>query len=72
MKVNINNVETIEVADRDEAVLIIKNKMKAYMQKGDYLGWYNYMTREGEKPDVAHVYNEVGEETDDFAAIIFE
>lgn len=35
MRVNINNVETIKVKDREEAIEIIKEKMEAWMQEGD-------------------------------------
>lgn len=69
MKVNINNVEKIEVKDRDDAIKVIREKMKAWIQEGDYLGWYKSESNL-DKPNIAAVYNRFHEETDSFARII--
>lgn len=69
MRVNINNAESIKVNNREEAIGIIKEKMKVWMQEGDYLGWYKSESNL-EKPDIAAVYNKFHEETDPFARII--
>jgi hypothetical protein len=69
MRVNINNVESIKVNNREEAIDIIKEKMKAWMQEGDYLGWYKSESNFNE-PDIAAVYNKFHEETNSFARII--
>ena len=69
MRVNINNVESIKVNDREEAVNIIKEKMKAWMQEGDYLGWYKSESNL-DMPNIAAVYNKYHEETDNFARVI--
>lgn len=34
MRVNINNIESIKVNNREEAIDIIKDKMKAWMHEG--------------------------------------
>lgn len=69
MRVNINNTESIKVKDRDDAVMVIKEKMKPWMQEGDYLGWYKSEPNL-DKPNIAAVYNRFHEETDSFARII--
>lgn len=69
MRVNINNTESIKVNNREEAMDIIKEKMKTWMKEGDYLGWYKSESKL-EKPDIAAVYNKHHEETNSFARII--
>ena len=77
MRVNINNAESIKVKNskkeqlklREEAIDIIKEKMKAWMQEGDYLGWYKSESNLYE-PNIAAVYNKFHEETRYFARII--
>lgn len=69
MRVNINNTESIKVNDREEAVAVIREKMKVWMQEGDYLGWYSSESNLS-KPNIAAVYNKFHEETDSFARII--
>lgn len=69
MRVNINNIESIRVKNREEAISIIKEKMKSWMQEGDYLGWYKSESSLDE-PDIAAVYTKFHEETDSFARII--
>lgn len=48
---------------------IIKEKMKVWMQEGDYLWWYKSESNI-EKPNIVVVYNKLHEETDSFARII--
>jgi len=77
MRVNINNTESIKVNNSkkeqlkllEEAVDIIKEKMKEWMQEGYYLGWYKSESNL-EKPNIAAVYNKSHEETRYFARII--
>lgn len=69
MRVNINNTESIKVNNREDAVSVIKEKMKEWMQEGDYIGWYKSDSNL-EKPNIAAVYNKFHEETDSFARII--
>lgn len=69
MRVNINNIESIKVKDSDDAIEIIKEKMKSWMQEGDYLGWYKSESNI-DKPNIVAVYNKFHEETDSFARII--
>lgn len=69
MRVNINNTESIKVNNREEAVDVIKEKMKAWMQERDYLGWYKSESKL-DQPNIAAVYNKHHEETRYFARII--
>lgn len=69
MRVNINNTESIKVENREEAIDIIKEKMKVWMQEGDYLGWYKSDSNL-DKPNIAAVYNNFHEETRYFARIV--
>lgn len=69
MRININNTEGIKVENREEAIDIIKEKMKKFMREGDYLGWYKSESKLNE-PDIAAVYNKFHEETRYFARII--
>jgi hypothetical protein len=77
MRVNINNTENIKVNNSkkeqlkllEEAVDIIEEKMKAYMQKGDYLRWYK-SDPNLERSNIAAVYNRLHEETKFFARIV--
>lgn len=69
MIVNINNVESIKVENREDAVKIIRRKLKNWMQEGDYIGWYKSESR-FILPDIAAIYNDIHEETDNFARII--
>lgn len=69
MRVNINNVESIKVNNREDAINIIKEKMIVWMQEGDYLGWYKSESNL-DKPNIAAIYNKYHEETDNFARII--
>lgn len=69
MRVNINNTEGIKVNNREDAISVIKEKMKAWMQEGDYIGWYKSQSNL-EQPDIAAVYNKRHEETNYFARII--
>lgn len=68
MRVNINNAESVKVNNREEAIGVIKEKMKAFMKEGDYLGWYKSDQRLDE-PDIATIYNKRHEETNLFARI---
>jgi len=63
----------IPVKNRDEAVGVVKDELKAWMQKGDRLIWYNTDKddRLGRKPSFAVVVNEVGEQTDAAAMIVY-
>ncbi len=69
MRVNINNVESIKVKNREEAMAIIKEKMQSWMKDGDYLGWYKSESN-FDDADIAAVYNRYHEETNLFARII--
>lgn len=69
MRVNINNTESIRIDNMEEAVDIIKEKMKVWMQEGYYLGWYKSESNL-EKPNIAAVYDKHHEETRYFARII--
>lgn len=73
MYVNLNNCEQVEVADRDEAVEVIKREMKAWMNDDDRLVWEftpDAKNRGDAKPDLARVTNEsYAEPADDFAMI---
>ncbi len=70
MIININDVEKIKAKTREEAVTIIKEKMKQWMQMCDQLIW---TVREGKdkdtEPGFAQVYNALSEPTDAFAEI---
>jgi len=62
-----------EAENRDEAVRIIKEGLKDWMQEGDRIVWYNTSRDDalGRKPSYAVVVIEVGEETDASAMIIY-
>lgn len=74
---SLNNTESIKVNNSkkeqpkllEKTMDIIKEKMKALMKEGDYLGWYRSESKL-EKPDIAAVYNKHHEETNSFARII--
>lgn len=55
------------VANREEALQIIKTGLQAWMQKGDKILWFQLP--EVKLPTYAFVFNELGEETDAWAAV---
>lgn len=59
--------------DRDEAVRLVKEGLDGWMQKGDRIVWVNTDEddRLGRKPSFAIVANELGEETDASAKILY-
>jgi len=61
------------VKNRDEAVRVIKEELRGWIQEGDRLIWSNTDedNRLGRKPSFAFVANEVGEETDASAMILY-
>lgn len=63
-----------KVKDREEAVEVIKKGLDGWMQKGDRIIWYNTPKDDelGRKPSYAVVVNEVGEETDASAMILYK
>ena len=59
--------------DGNEAVSVIKDGLKPWMQKGDRLIWFYWspsVIEKGGKPDIAIVCNEDGFETDARARIV--
>ena len=56
------------VANREEAVRVLKSGLQAWMQKGDTIRWYK-RPEDPNPPMHAFVFNELGEETDVWATI---
>lgn len=69
MRVNINNTESIQVKDREEATRVIEEKLLPFMLEGYSLEWYKSESKL-DKPDIAAVYNRRHEETKFFARIV--
>jgi len=75
-------LETIETIDRIESVKIIKDKLSAYMNDDDHLGWYYYtgniettlkslpVETDSKKPNQVYVMDYVGERTEIHAYIL--
>ncbi|MBA7541418.1 hypothetical protein ES705_33731 [subsurface metagenome] len=59
--------------DRDEAVRLVKEGLAGWMQKGDRIIWGNTAEDDklGRKPSLAIVTNDIGEETDASALILY-
>jgi hypothetical protein len=72
MKVKICDGREIPVKDRDEAVFVVKEELKGWMQKGDRIGWFYSGVRQNEKhlPNYAAVVTSDGDVTDEYAVII--
>lgn len=72
MQVAFADKTRIEVNDREEAVKVIKEGLKEWMEPTDHLAWF-YVDPEaeerGELPDIAFVTTEHGEQTDAWAVI---
>jgi len=69
MRVNINNMESVQVKDREEAARVAKEKLVSLMKEGDYIGWYRSESK-FDLPNIAAIYNKFHEETKLFARIV--
>ena len=69
MKVRFWDGTVKDAKDRSEAVTIIKEGLKQWMQEGDYIAW-KWTDKQLGNPNLAQVFNELSEPTDAKAVIV--
>lgn len=71
MQVTLWNKETHQVKDRTEAIRVVEQELRAWMESTDHIEWYHSGLDYdlGRRPSCAQVTTQYGEMTDAYAFI---